>query len=129
MLFNCMSMAACGWEFSDLLGRIPGAGRGATNEIPIVSTVAKNNERGSIQSAVNVLKIHRKLNMKRAHRLQMALLFSSVPCDNITATIGQAFSQVKRRKWRPDVTILGRFLGIFGMFSQVCYPSLPNNGK
>ena len=47
-------------------------------------------------------------------RLQMALLFSSVPCDNITATIGQAFSQVKRRKWRPDVTILGRFLGIFG---------------
>ena len=64
-------------------------------------------------------------------RLQMALLFSSVPCDNITATrpIGQAFSQVKRRKWGPDVTNLGRFLGIFGIFSQVCYPSLPNSGK
>ena len=62
-------------------------------------------------------------------RLQMALLFSSVPCDNITATIGQAFSRVKRRKWRPDVTNLGRFLGIFGIFSQVCYPSLPNSGK
>ena len=40
-------------------------------------------------------------------RLQMALLFSSVPCDDITATIGQAFSQVKRRKWLPDVTIFG----------------------
>ena len=46
----------------------------------------------------------------------MVLLFSSVPCDNITATIGQAFSQVKRRKWLPDVTILGRFLGGFRHF-------------
>ena len=46
----------------------------------------------------------------------MALLFSSVPCDNITATIGQAFSQAKRRKWRPDVTILGGFLGDFRHF-------------
>ena len=44
-------------------------------------------------------------------RLQMALLFSSVPCDDIyiTATIGQAFSQEKRRKRRPDVTIFGWF--------------------
>ena len=43
-------------------------------------------------------------------RLQMALLFCSVPYDNIMATIGQAFSQVKRRKWWPDVTILGCIL-------------------
>ena len=59
----------------------------------------------------------------------MALLFSSVPCDNITATIGQAFSQVKRRIWRPDVTILGDFWVIFGIYLQMCYPSLPNNEK
>ena len=59
----------------------------------------------------------------------MALLFSLVPCNNITATIVQAFSQVKRRKWRPDVTFLGDFLVIFGIFSQMCYPSLHNNGK
>ena len=62
-------------------------------------------------------------------RLQMALLFSSVPYDNITATIVQPFSQVKRRKWRPDVTFLGDFWVVFGIFSQVCYPSLHNNGK
>ena len=48
-------------------------------------------------------------------RLQTALLFSSVPCDNINGHC-QAFSQVKRRKWRPDVTILGRFLGYFRHF-------------
>ena len=63
------------------------------------------------------------------YRLQMALLFSSVPYDNITATIVQAFSQVKRRKWLPDVTFLGDFSVVFGIFSQVCYPSLNNNGK
>ena len=28
----------------------------------------------------------------------MALLFFSVPCDNITATIGQAFFSVKTEK-------------------------------
>ena len=49
----------------------------------------------------------------------MALLFSSVPYDNITATIVQAFSQVKRRKWRPDVTFLGDF-GWFSAFFRKC---------
>ena len=43
----------------------------------------------------------------------MALLVFSVPCDNISATVGQAFSKEKRRKWRPDVTIVGDFRHLF----------------
>ena len=45
--------------------------------------------------------------LQMAPGTSMVLLFFSVPYDNITATIGQTFSQVKRRKWRPDVTVLG----------------------
>ena len=38
---------------------------------------------------------------------EMAVVVSSAPYDNITATIGQPFSQEKLRKWRPDLTIFG----------------------
>ena len=39
--------------------------------------------------------------------LQMALLVSSVLCNNtsITTTMGQEVSQEKQRKWQPDMTI------------------------
>ena len=53
----------------------------------------------------------------------MALLFSSVPCDNKTSTIGQAFSQ-KMAAGCDDFWVM-----IFGIFSQMCHPSLHNNGK